>query len=164
MNNYICNKYLPNFLFIAIILLLIIIGIYFLINYKNPFVVSINKLLISGIALLVVGVCFAIIYLNSYICNYKNIFLKSKTSELIIVDGVVEDFKPTDFLSGRYDSFTISGVEFTVSHLSLEPGYNRCAAYGGIINHNGQNLKIGYIEYKNNRYIMSIECLEMETE
>ena len=59
------------------------------------------------------------------------------------------------------EHFEINGVLFEYTNFEIVNGYNRPAAYGGIISKNGQYLKIKYItdESGNNTilYIAEIE-------
>lgn len=156
MNLYTCKNYFPNFFIIIVTLIPVAIGVYCVLNYKNPFVQNKTSLLRTAILFLVIGMMFFLIYLCSYFSNYKNIYQKIKTGEVKTVEGVVSNLSTSDFLENRYDTFDIEGVEFSISSNALTPGYNRIAAHGGIINREGMYVKIKYVEYKYERFIVVI--------
>ncbi|MCR4650554.1 MAG: hypothetical protein K5662_02250 [Lachnospiraceae bacterium] len=85
-----------------------------------------------------VGLFFYVTY-NSYKAN--NLF---KEGYYKTVEGVVEDFSPMPYEGHQRESFVINGVRFQYSDFAETPGYNNARSHGGIIEGNGQHLRICY--------------------
>ena len=79
-----------------------------------------------------------------------------------IVEGFVEDFEPMPYEGKSKESFEINGVKFSYSDSIEICGYNNAKSHGGVIEGNGQHLKIGYIYYDSSygNIIVYIEQLE----
>lgn len=159
MNVYTCKTYLPFIPIILATLIPVLFGIYFVANFKNPFSREPGRVLLSGIVLILLGVFFLSMYVHTYIDNYRNIFLKKQNGQVEVVEGVITDFTPSDFLDNRADSFMINGVDFTIRSNSLAPGYNKIAARGGVINAEGMFVRIKYVLYNDEKHIVSIDIL-----
>ncbi|MCM1364041.1 MAG: hypothetical protein NC122_03350 [Faecalibacterium sp.] len=71
-----------------------------------------------------------------------------KTDDVSIVEGYVENFHPQSYEGHDDESFEIDGVQFVYSDFYIMNGYHKSASHGGVITHNGQYLKIKYIEEK----------------
>lgn len=89
-------------------------------------------------AFLIFMICISIII---EIGSYKTVIAPYKNGDYKTVEGYVENYSP----GGRDESFTINGVEFSYSNAIIEQGYRNTASYGGVITHNGQHLKLGYV-------------------
>lgn len=147
MNTYTCRHYIPNFLIIIATLIPLAIGIYMALNYNNPFARNKRKLLCEAIIFIAIGITMLSVYLFSYFDNYAHIYAKIGTDEVRMVEGQVCNLETTDFLEARSDHFTVNGVDFWISYNRTTPGYNKPAAYGGVINKDGLWVRITYIEY-----------------
>lgn len=150
MNLYTCEHFYPNLIIIFTIMLSIILSI----------VLLIRKDVRKGIIILVISVLLLLIYVGTYLNYYYNIYAIRDTDKVQVVEGQITDLNKTGFWELRYDSFFINDIEFFVSCNPLEPGYHRPAAYGGCLSREGMYVRIGYIEYNGNRYIMSIDEIE----
>lgn len=79
--------------------------------------------------------------------NYRKIKKAIENNEILYVSGEVTEFKTPSLKWGNHESesFKINDIEF--EYLENESyGYARIAKNNGIINKNGQKLKIGYYE------------------
>ena len=110
-----------------------------------------RKPMLIIIPLIVVSfVCTEYTKQNLYIIN------RYKTGDYSIVEGTVENYKPMPVEGHANESFSISGIEFSYSNISSMAGYSKTKHYGGVITGDGQRLKVGYVEYKGNKYIVYI--------
>lgn len=65
-----------------------------------------------------------------------------------IAEGYVENFVPMPYEGrGNEESFEINGVKFSYSDYSIQSGYHNSKSHGGVIQGNGQHLRIGYVYY-----------------
>lgn len=76
--------------------------------------------------------------------------------EVSEVTGYVENYHPMPVTGHDMESFEIDGVSFSYSNFVLQTGYHCAASWGGVITHDGQHLKIQYIEAEDERIIVSI--------
>lgn len=93
--------------------------------------------------------------------QYKNIVLAYRNGNYQTVEGYVENYTPMPYGGHSEESFTINGVEFAYSDFIITQGYHNAASHGGVITHNGQHLKLGYVEpdASNGNIIVYIEEL-----
>ena len=91
---------------------------------------------------------------------YKNVVGAYKNGEYIIVEGYVQDFVPMPYEGHSEESFEIEGVSFSYSDYYIQSGYNNSKSHGGVIEGNGQHLKIGYVVDNGENIIVYIEQLE----
>lgn len=112
------------------------------------------------------GFCFVLLFniidLFSSLDMYKKVAGGYESGNYEIVEGYVENFVPMHYDGHGEESFEINGVEFSYSDFSKQSGYNNTKSHGGVIEGNGQHLKIGYVYY-NSTYgniIVYIEQLE----
>ncbi len=112
------------------------------------------------------GICFCflllfnIIKLTSSLDMHKKIAEQYEVGNYEIIDGVVENFVPMPYEGHGNESFEINGVKFSYSDYTNICGYNNAKSHGGVIEGNGQHLKIGYISYNEMNVIVYIEQLE----
>ena len=117
--------------------------------------------MISGICL-----CFLVVYnvidITSSLDMHKKIAKQYEVGNYEIVEGFVEDFEPMPYEGKSKESFEINGVKFSYSDSIEICGYNNAKSHGGVIEGNGQHLKIGYIYYDSSygNIIVYIEQLE----
>ena len=81
----------------------------------------------------------------SQIFMYTEISDAYKNGDYFTVEGVVENFSTGQ----RKENFMINDVEFSYSDTNVVQGYHRMKKSGGVINGDGQHLKIGYVYYNN---------------
>lgn len=107
---------------------------------------------------------FLIISWASHLSMYNKIVGAYNNGQYEIVEGYVENFVPMPYEGHSNESFEINGVEFSYSDYESHQGYNNTKSHDGVIEGNGQHLKIGYIYY-NKTYgniIVYIEELSWE--
>ena len=108
--------------------------------------------------------CFLLLVNGLSIINsidrYKNIGKQYGLGNYKIVEGVVENFVPMPYEGHSEESFEINGVEFSYSDYKINGGYNNARSHFGVIEGDGQHLKIGYVYYKSENIIVYIEQLE----
>ena len=116
-----------------------------------------------------IGIVFVIflssIALIGQLDMYNKIVVAYSQGEYQIVEGYVENFDPMPYSGHKNESFEINGVKFSYSDYNEHPGYNNAKSHGGVIEGNGQYLKIGYV-YLNEAYgniIVYIEQISDET-
>lgn len=154
---YDCTYYIPS-LFYLIPFLFLGVGIFLLINLKNPYLEKRITALIFCVIFIVSGLFSSFLVVSEVIHSYKNIVIPYKNGEYLEIEGEVKDIKITPFLGNGNDTFSVNGVEFEVGN--SKPGYQKQAAYGGKITENGQKVRIRYISDNNCNYIMSLEMEE----
>lgn len=96
----------------------------------------------------------------SQIYMYKNVVGAYKSGDYKIVEGYVENFIPMPYEGHSDESFEINGVKFAYSDYAIQSGYNNAKSHGGVIEGDGQHLKIGYVFHNNQNIIVYIEQLE----
>ena len=147
MNLYTCKHFFPNFIILFALIVSLIFSI-FLLTRKD---------LRKGLVILVISMVFLLIYLGTYLNYYYNVYRLKDTDKIQVVEGRITNLDKTGFWEARYDSFSINDTEFFVSCNPLEPGYHRPSVYGGCLSREGMYVKISYVEYDGNRYIMAID-------
>ena len=80
------------------------------------------------------------------IVNNSKLVRAYKRSEYKTVQGYVENFVPESPQGHDFESFEIDNVCFRYSNNCLSSGYCITKSHGGVLHHNGQYLKIGYVE------------------
>ena len=91
---------------------------------------------------------------------YTKVVGAYKDGEFMIVEGYVENFDPMPYGGHSEESFEINNVTFSYSDYTIQPGYNNSKSHGGVIEGNGQHLKVGYVDYYGTNIIVYIEQLE----
>lgn len=74
----------------------------------------------------------------------QKLFREGNVSEVI---GSVENYIPMPATGHSYESFTISDIGFSYSNYVITVGYHSAASLGGVVTHDGQHLKIKYIDH-----------------
>ena len=150
--------YLPH-IFYIIPFLFLGIGIYLLLNLKNPYVDKRFNLILFGMIFSVLGLFASVMCSLDVVSSYKDIVIPYCNGEYLETQGPVENLETKPFLGKGNDSFTVNDIEFDIGN-STKPGYQKQAAYGGKITENGQKVKIKYIESGGFNYIMSLSITE----
>ncbi len=153
---YECNHYIPN-VFCLIPVVIMSIGIHFLKNLKNPYLQKPKEALFFGSIFAIVGLIVTIIMILTIISNYKNIYFPYKNGKYKEVEGEVHNLYNVEFMGNGDDQFIIDGINFRVGAGTFSPGYKKNAANGGVFTKNEMKVKIRYIRYNNENYIMKIE-------
>ena len=79
-------------------------------------------------------------------------------NDVKIVEGYVDQYHPMPSDGHDTEHFNINGVYFEYSNYEIVNGYHDAASLGGVITHDGQHLKIKYIEDDSgNNVILYIE-------
>ncbi len=96
----------------------------------------------------------------STVLEYKAIVGAYENGEYEVVEGYVENFDPMPGEGHKDESFEINSVKFSYSDYTITFGYNNAKSHGGVIEGNGQHLKIGYVVYYGQNTIVYIEQLK----
>lgn len=75
----------------------------------------------------------------------------------LTVEGEIENFHPMPEDLHDTESFTVDGVEFYYGSHNQEYFYSKCAFEGGYIKHNGQKVKLWYVVYNEENYIVRVD-------
>lgn len=111
------------------------------------------------------GIGMAVLCMWGMIAEHFVLVELLEDENVYVVEGCVENFHPMPREGHDHESFEINGVYFDYSDFKVMNGYNNTAAYGGVVTHNGQYLKIKYVteevtdEYEQNviLYIAEVE-------
>lgn len=95
----------------------------------------------------------------STVLEYKAVVGAYESGEYEVAEGYVENFVPMPS-EGMDESFEINGVKFSYSDNRITFGYNNANSHGGVIEGNGQHLKIGYVVINGQNTIVYIEQLK----
>lgn len=148
---------------IIMLILIVAFTIYLLNNSK------ILKLKIIITILAVFMFCLVFESLMHNVTMYQIIKKEIEDNKILYVEGKVEELYTLPQKGDNHDSesFIINGIKFEYNERTPY-GYSKLAVNDGLINENGQNLKIGYYEEydyydkssPSKRVIVSIEILE----
>ena len=89
---------------------------------------------------------FWVLVICSAVDMYIDVVGAYKKGEYEVTEGYVEEFIPIGKDGNNRESFSINGIEFNYSNISIQYGYCKVAKNGGVIYENGQHLKIGYVQ------------------
>ena len=110
--------------------------------------------------------CFMFAFVMTLLTGISTASLYEKTivaynnDDYEIVEGYVENFDPMPYEGHKDESFEINGVKFSYSDYNITFGYNNAKSHGGVIEGNGQHLKIGYVINNGENIIVYIEQLK----
>ena len=123
--------------------------------FKNETIKNIN--IIRKWFILVGSIVLVIIASYLVLSSEIKPLIKYKTNNYEIVEGYVENFINNH--DGKREEFTINGIKFSYwnKHGS---GYDKTQKDGGVIEGNGQHLKIGYYWEGSQNEIVYIEELK----
>lgn len=112
----------------------------------------------------ILGFCFMLfinaIEIFSSLDMHQKIAKQYEVGNYEIVEGYVENFVPMPYEGHGEESFKINSIEFSYSDYITNYGYNNAKSHGGVIEGDGQHLKIGYVVYNKMNIIVYIEQLE----
>ena len=149
--NFDFSFFIPVIMLVFIVVFPLIIKLKYKNNDKIDIVLTMRivKLFCAcvGLAVVLISVIVALAQYNMY---RKTVGAYNR-GEYKIVEGYVENFDPMPYSGHANESFEINGVKFEYSDYNIVQGYNKTKSHGGVITHNGQHLKIGYV-YCGNSY------------
>ncbi len=79
-----------------------------------------------------------------------------------VVEGEIEDFSHYTKGGHIFERFNVQGVKFEYSDYILNEGYHKTSINGGLIEKNGQQVKISYITKDNENLILKLEIKKGE--
>ncbi len=146
---------IPFFIFIA----LLICGILLPKTEKikeSAALLKLAKILPNALAIctLVITLLFAV----PDVLEYKTLMTSVTEETMLISEGVVSEYK---ILENGHETFKIGDTEFEIIPHKFNYGYNTALSDGSVIKE-GENLKIGYVDYKGERKIVYIEKIVPE--
>ena len=154
-------------IFSDLLFLIIVVGFLFVVNISHSnfwsCIFSNNNIIKNIIAAkkwygLAFCTVFLIMYLYLVMRNEIQPLIRYKTNNYEIVEGYVENFQEKD--NGHTEEFAINNIKFSYRN-KHGIGYNDVKEDDGVIEGNGQHLKIGYYYSKNyGNVIVYIEELE----
>ncbi len=165
MNNSIIYEAQPpqgiSIVFIVVVLVFIILLLYGIgMCIKQPKTQLVGKIVIffadAVILLCIVSVAIPAVDSGNKVWNR---YLKG---DYLVAKGIIDDYEDVKGFTEkdlRYDSFSVSDVEFHVPGFVTVWGYPLMRIEGGVLK-NGMNVKIYYIPYKFENVIMKLELLE----
>lgn len=103
---------------------------------------------------------FGVIVIGIHMYGFNKLMNSYESGQYEVVEGYVENFKPMPYEGHSNESFEINGVEFSYSDYEITSGYHNAKSHGGVIEGNGQYLKIGYVHNVQGNTIVYIEQLE----
>lgn len=141
--------------FIIFLLVIILMSILLIIFWRK---VDIGvKIFISIIIFFFVLICFCQIYVS--IDARNKVYNKYQSGQYLVTEGAISNYTVADKCEPNLpDYFWVNDIEFKVPGFVSPWGYPLKQIDGGILN-DGMNVKIYYIEYKNENVIMRIEHL-----
>ena len=130
-------------------------------NYKTEKKLRIKDYIFSlvvSVILLSASTYAGIAYFSRNIA-YIEIYEKYKSGECEIVEGTVENFHPMPQELHDAEHFEVDGVYFEYLARNSKHYYSQCKIDGGFITGNGQKIKIWYVSYNGQNYIMQLKLL-----
>ena len=101
-------------------------------------------------------VCFSLAWIGLSLFSYHAIKTQIAAGVYEEVFGVVEHFSPMPWSGKKQETFVLDGDSFSYSTFGVQPGYHTAASWGGVINRNGQHLRIRYVGAGENKIIIWI--------
>jgi len=128
-----------NFLQPVLIISLMILGFLYLKKQIAP-------ILLHEIVLSLISISLILYFsLNHDISNLLNIRNLYKNNMVSLVEGEVADFSPIAYNARGFEHFKVNGVKFSYRDDHNQACYNKTKEHGGAITHNGQQVKIYYV-------------------
>lgn len=119
---------------------LLIIGLLFIKLFKNK-----KYFFTAGIIMTTMASIFLLISLMAFIPKYvklRNAYVSGKS---VVVEGVVQNFRPAPALGPLTESFSVNGVSFSYYAAADTPCFNNAPLHRGPIR-NGLYVRIHYYE------------------
>ena len=118
----------------------------------------------------VVGTLCIFLFLTIFVgvlLEHKDYVELIDNNEVCVIEGYVEEYHPMPYEGHDTEHFEIDGVYFEYSDYNMVNGYNISASHGGVVTHNGQHLRIKYIQNEydgvTNNVIIYIAQIENES-
>ena len=130
-------------------------------NYKTEKKLRIKNYIFSlvvSVILLSASTYAGIAYFSENIALIE-IYEKYKSGEYEIVEGTVENFHPMPEELHDAEHFEVDGIYFEYMARNAKHYYSQCKKDGGFITGDGQKVKIWYVSYGGNNYIMQLKLL-----
>ena len=124
----------------------------------SDFILSTALSFVFSTAFLLVSIYSAVVYFSGNIALMK-MYKEYKSGECEIVEGTVENFHPMPQELHDTEHFEVEGVYFQYGADNSKHCYSRCKKDGGFITGDGQKVKIWYVSYGGNNYIMQLKLL-----
>lgn len=93
----------------------------------------------------------------SAVKDYQQIVVAYQKGQYETVTGEVKNFTTMTPEGKGQEAFDIDGVHFSYSDSIVQQGYHNSKPFGGVIQGEGQKLKIGYVEKNGENTIVYIE-------
>ena len=139
--------------FIIFLLVIILMSILLIVFWRKVDIGG--KIFVSIIIFFLVLICFCQIYVS--IDARNKVYNKYQSGQYLVVEGVISNYTVADDWEPNLpDYFYVNDIEFKVPGFVSPWGYPLKQIDGGVLD-NGMNVKIYYIEYKNENVIMRIE-------
>lgn len=126
---------------------------------KNDMACQPWKRMLGGLVFQITALVMLVVFvfvMGSSILMYAACRRLWKSGEVSEVTGYVENYHPMPASGHDMESFEIDGVSFSYSNFVLQTGYHCAASWGGVVTHDGQHLKIQYIDAEGEKIIVYI--------
>lgn len=127
---------------------------------KWPAKIGLSIIALLNTVAITLVVLLAIWGYRSDLQEYETVVEGYHQGDYLIVEGEVENFSPMPELGHGSESFTVEGVEFSYTWYEERYAYHTPLVRGGVIQENGQYVRIGYVEFDGQTHIVSIETRE----
>ncbi len=111
-----------------------------------------------------VGIAFVIVLAvwgyQSTVQEYETVVEGYHRGEYLVVEGEVENFSAMPKAGHGTESFTVKGVDFEYTFYEVRYSYHQPLVEGGVIEGDGQYVRIGYLEFDGQNHIVLIETRE----
>lgn len=105
------------------------------------------------ISIIIAGLCVIQVFLViATAVEYQKVYLPYKNMDFQTVEGKISAYETDSVV----EKFEINGVKFEYSDKNMMLGYNQIKENGGVINGNGEEVRIDYIRYTGRNVIVSI--------
>lgn len=119
---------------------------------------NINKII--SVLLFVLGAIITLVDFYRFYDYKRNVVEMYKNGNYLIVEGAVIP-KDMDNIPNGYDEFTINGITFEIGQKD-KPGLQTKYYYGGPLTGDNQTVKICYVTYKGENFIMKLEIIDSD--
>lgn len=128
-------------------------------NINNPFVENlfihiVMMVIFFGLGIWTGGYLFYLLMRGN-----KEVVLPFRKGQFSLVSGPAKSVFLAEF-GGGPDRFEVEGIKFSVVIFSLLPGYNRQAAYGGVVVREGDFLEVKYISFFGDNRILELTIIQ----
>ena len=157
---------MPTPMLLSVVPFLLLLPLIGFLNFEKPkpiseFLKPIG-LFILGTAICTITTMAAFFLMSTLVENAqieRFVYGTYQEGDALVVEGTVHDFHPMPETLHDTESFTVNGIEFYYAYDESPVYYSKCAFDGGYITHDGQKVKIWYIEKGGYNYIVRIDLL-----